>query len=104
MRSRVAHCPGESIDPEIPQPVPRVAVRPVSSPEAAFPAGQYCHPLVDVAVDGAELGRRVALSEVGAPTPKDGIEIFDHHTQIEPDSTWSCQCTDLASDGSHGPW
>ena len=43
--------------------------------EPVFPAGQPGHPFMDVVVDGAELGRRVALSEVSAPTPQHGVEI-----------------------------
>ena len=68
-----------------------------------FPAGQSCHSFVDIGVDGAELGRRVALSEVGAPTPQDGIEIINHHAQFESDSTRGGQRPDFASDRGHGP-
>src|SRR5487761_1928391 len=94
MRSRIAHRPGESIDPEVPQPLPRKAVGPVKSSETMFPAGQPCYSFVDVGVDSAELVRRVTLSEVGTPTPQDGVEIIDDLSQIESDSTRSRQVTD----------
>jgi hypothetical protein len=41
-----------------------------------------------VAETFAAIGRRVTLSEVGAPTPKDGIEIFDHHAQNPKLTGW----------------
>src|SRR5207249_4411855 len=73
MRSRVAHRSGEPVDPEVAQPVPREAVRPVEPRERMLPAGQDRHSFMDVVVDGAELVRRVPLPEVGAPTPQHGV-------------------------------
>ena len=46
-------------------------------------AGQLGQPLMDVAVYGVELPRRVAISEVRTPAPQHGVEAFDDHGHVE---------------------
>src|SRR5512144_1125398 len=73
---RVAHRAFKSIDPEVAQPVPAVALGPVEPRPVVFPAGQNGHPFVNVGVDRTELRRGIPLAEVGAPAPQDRVELL----------------------------
>ena len=104
MRSRVAHCSGEPADPQVPKPIPCKAISPVEPGEPVFATGQHRDSFMNVVIDCSELRRGVPLPEVVAPAPQHGVELFDHHTQVEPDPTRGRRVTNLASDRGHSPW
>ena len=85
--SGMRRCPsfdssGESIDAEFGQPAVVEPTGPKTASGGVLDAGQLGEPQVHVAVDEGELPVRVSVTEVGPPTPQDGVEFSDDVAQL----------------------